>query len=411
MALDVPQSLGFFFAILFYGWAIYHILLFLKGRTISRKRKDEFDPSALRNPYDLPTMSIIIPAKNEEATIGGAIEHVISLAYPKEKKQTILLEDGSTDNTPHICRKYARQHSNVLFLRSEVSKGKPAALNRAMPHIKGDVVSFLDSDNRMTHDILLRVAKYFHDNPNIDAVQLIPNTFDVDDNLITRLDAYETWFWYNGVLRGKEALGLFVHFSGSGIFLRKEIMDKTGGWDEDCLAEDMDYAKRIADGGGTIGVLSADVWRQPPYSSTEFVKQRKRWWAGNLQVLGKGLRTRTKSKASLRKRVDMTIQVFSPVMMLAGSLFFFSILSFQIFTSRVVWLLLTFLLGILTSQIVVFPLVLVKTISKRDPSYLLLIPGLFYYWFLHFIALLWAATGILFRRKMEWEVTEKRKME
>lgn len=411
MVFDILQLLGFSLAVFFYSWLVYHIILFAKGTITSSREKDTFDPSALRNPVDLPTVSIIIPAKNEEGTIGGAVEHVLSLTYPSERKQIILLEDGSVDNTANICKKYAEENTNVLFLQSEISTGKPAALNRAMPHVEGDVVAILDSDNRMTEDILLRVAKYLHDNPDIDAVQPMPKTLDVDENLITKLDAYETWFWYNGVLRGKDAFGLFVHFSGSGIFLRKETMEKTGDWDEDCLAEDMDYAKRIVDGGGSIGVLPAEVWRQPPYSSAQFIKQRKRWWGGNLQVLGKALRSRTKSKASLRRRIDMSVQIFSPVMMLSGSLFFFSTLIFNTFTTEVFWLVATFLLGIAASQIVIFPLVLVKTFSERNASYLLLIPGLFYFWFLHFIALFWAAIGILFRRKMKWEVTEKRKME
>ena len=107
----------------------------------------------------------------------------------------------------------------------------------------------------------------------------------------------------------------------------------------------------------------------------------------------------------------MSVQIFSPVMMLSGSLFFFSTLIFHTFTAEVFWLVATFLLGIAASQIVIFPLVLVKTISERKASYLLLIPGLFYFWSLHFVALFWAALGILFRRKMKWEVTEKRKME
>ena len=323
MVFDVLQILGFSLAIFFYSWLVYHIILFAKGTITSSREKDTFNPSALRNPVDLPYVSIVIPAKNEEGTIGGAVEHVLSLRYPSELKQIILLEDGSADNTANICRRYAEENTNVLFLQSEISTGKPAALNRAMPHVEGDVVAILDSDNRMAEDILLRVAKYFHDNPDMDAVQPMPKTLDVDENLITKLDAYETWFWYNGVLRGKDDFGLFVHFSGSGIFLRRGIMEKTGEWDEDCLAEDMDYAKRIVDGGGSIGVLPTEVWRQPPYSSAQFVKQRKRWWGGNLQVLGKAIRSRVKSKATLRRRIDMSVQMFSPVMMLSGSLFFF----------------------------------------------------------------------------------------
>ncbi|MFQ6060163.1 MAG: glycosyltransferase, partial [Thermoplasmata archaeon] len=303
MVFDILQLIGFLLAIFFYVWVVYHITLFLKGMILSYKDRDKSDSSSLRNPYDLPIVSIIIPAKNEEGTIGGAVEHVLSLKYPEDKKQLILLEDGSTDHTAEICRRYAEGNQNILFLSSEISKGKPAALNRAMPHVKGRVIAILDSDNRMDENILLRVARFFHDNPDVDAIQQMPATFDVDENLITKLDAYETWFWYNGVLRGKDALGLFVHFSGSGIFLRKKVMDRVGKWDEECLAEDMDYAMRITNEGGRIAVLPTEVWRQPPYSSIQFVKQRKRWWAGNLQVLRKSLGLWMKSNASLRKRM------------------------------------------------------------------------------------------------------------
>ncbi|MFQ6061235.1 MAG: hypothetical protein ACE5KV_08110 [Thermoplasmata archaeon] len=103
--------------------------------------------------------------------------------------------------------------------------------------------------------------------------------------------------------------------------------------------------------------------------------------------------------------------MMSPLMMLLGSLFFFSTLAYQVLSSKALWLVLTLLFGIAASQIVIFPLVMVKTFSERNLSYLLLIPGLFYFWLLHLIALFWAAIGVLFKRKMKWEVTRKKRME
>ena len=412
MALDlIVQHLGIVFTVIFYSWAVYHILIFFKGLHVTFKGKDQ-NSSQLGEEeiQSLPSMTVIIPAKDEEAVIEGAINQALELRYPEGKKQIIVVEDGSTDSTPEICKRYADRYEEVIFVNSSESRGKAAALNRTTPYITGEIVCILDADTRMDKDFLLKAARYFMNHPEADALQALVRTLNGDENVITRLDTYEAWFWHRGILRGKDSLGLFVQLTGTGMFIRKRVLDAVGPWDEGCLAEDMDYARRIVENGGDVRILPADVWRQPPYTSRQFFKQRRRWWGGDLQVLFKRP-AKDRRQIPLRRKVDMFISLASPVVMLLGSLLFFVSLAMQAFSPKIIGLFGMFFVGIITSHAAIFPLILAKAYSNRDASFLLLVPGLFYYWLLHFAALSSVSVSLLMRRKVRWEVTKKRKME
>ncbi len=182
---------GFFYVI-----TLYHISLILIGLRLTRGKKAPFHKGSLRNPVDLPTVSIIVPAKDEEVVIEGAIKCADALDYPRDLLEIIVVEDGSTDETPGIAQRMRPQVENLVALTGGESKGKPAALNRALNVAKGEVIAIFDCDTRYAPDLLLRMAKFFHDHSEAEIAQAIPRVADADRNVITRLNAYEMRFWY-----------------------------------------------------------------------------------------------------------------------------------------------------------------------------------------------------------------------
>lgn len=96
---------------------------------------------------ELPTVSIVIPAYNEERQIAGAVEAAIAQDYPAEKRQILVLSDASTDRTDEIVRGYASQ--GVELLRMTVRGGKTAAENASVPHLRGAVIINTDSSVRL----------------------------------------------------------------------------------------------------------------------------------------------------------------------------------------------------------------------------------------------------------------------
>lgn len=85
-------------------------------------------------------VTAIVPAKNEEATIGEVIDRLLALPL---KIQVVVVDDGSSDRTPEILGSYG---DRITTLRNEVSGGKGSAIRQALPHALGRAVIIQDAD-------------------------------------------------------------------------------------------------------------------------------------------------------------------------------------------------------------------------------------------------------------------------
>ena len=74
-----------------------------------------------RNNGALPSVTIGIPAYNEESTVGGTLESLAKLDYPKDKLKVIVANDGSTDGTAEIVKKYTQKYSFIRLINKEPS--------------------------------------------------------------------------------------------------------------------------------------------------------------------------------------------------------------------------------------------------------------------------------------------------
>ncbi len=395
-------------ALAFYAIAGYHTILIFLGLRMTRGGPKPFDKGSLRNPVDLPSVSIVIPARDEEIVIEGALRCADRLQYPSDLREVLLVEDGSHDATPTIGQRMASVLPNVRCLSGGPSKGKPPALNRAMAHARGEVIGVFDSDTRYQPDLLLRVAKYFHDHPDVNVAQAVPRVMNQHTNAITRLNYYETRFWFQGLQAAKERFGLFMHLAGTGMFLRRSVLEALGPWDEACLTEDLEYSLRLAQAGVRVGVLDANVWIQPAYRATDLVRQRERWWSGALQVFARAARRRFRIGRSRRERVDAFLYTCSPLVFLVSSVLSFGSLVWFALSGTVPTALLAWLYGLVGSQVLLAPLVVAEAALTRDRKVLWLLPGLYAYWILQLAALIRAAFRVVLRpRDLRWHRTPK----
>lgn len=92
-------------------------------------------------------ISVIIPALNEEATIGTILENLLSCPVGSRIGQVIVSDDGSTDATPEIVRRFAAARPGLVELcRSEVNRGKGAAVRLAFGSVREELVLIQDAD-------------------------------------------------------------------------------------------------------------------------------------------------------------------------------------------------------------------------------------------------------------------------
>lgn len=157
-----------FWACLFlvvYTYALYPCLLFAvyalaQARTDLRylTGRAERRRSALRTD-ELPAVTLIIPAYNEEAYLQGKIANVGELDYPREKLQVIFVSDGSTDGTNDLLRAISNPTVETMLLPQRSGKGQ--ALNRAVERARHDLIVFSDAATLFQPDALRQLVRHF----------------------------------------------------------------------------------------------------------------------------------------------------------------------------------------------------------------------------------------------------------
>jgi cellulose synthase/poly-beta-1,6-N-acetylglucosamine synthase-like glycosyltransferase len=103
-----------------------------------------------------------------------------------------------------------------------------------------------DADSIPNVDVLKRTAAYFVDE-KIMAIQGETHSVNEKDNVLTRVTAMEEKAWYQALITGREKLNLFVPLNGSNQFVRKQVLEELGGWDENSLTEDVELALRLVE--------------------------------------------------------------------------------------------------------------------------------------------------------------------
>lgn len=93
--------------------------------------------------------SVIIPIYNAAATIGRCLESLLGQAH--EDIQILLINDGSTDESGEICRRYARANACICYFEKE-NGGVSSARNLGLKHAAGEYILFVDSDDYVTAD-------------------------------------------------------------------------------------------------------------------------------------------------------------------------------------------------------------------------------------------------------------------
>jgi cellulose synthase/poly-beta-1,6-N-acetylglucosamine synthase-like glycosyltransferase len=142
-------------ALLFvYAYVAYPILLKLIGLTRPA-------PSAPGDPTEWPTITVVVPAYNEERAIRRTIESLLALEYPAHRRQILVLSDASTDGTDDVVRSYADR--GVELFRLSNRSGKTAAENLALPRIRGELVVNTDATIRILPESLKPLIRVFQD--------------------------------------------------------------------------------------------------------------------------------------------------------------------------------------------------------------------------------------------------------
>jgi cellulose synthase/poly-beta-1,6-N-acetylglucosamine synthase-like glycosyltransferase len=104
-----------------------------------------------------PKVSLLIPAYNEARVIARKIENSRALEYPADRIEIVVVSDGSSDETVDILR----ETKSVRMLALPTNSGKMAALNAAVPKLRGEIVVFSDASAMLASDAVRVLMENF----------------------------------------------------------------------------------------------------------------------------------------------------------------------------------------------------------------------------------------------------------
>ncbi|PIO03934.1 hypothetical protein COT48_02975 [Candidatus Woesearchaeota archaeon CG08_land_8_20_14_0_20_47_9] len=226
-----------------------------------------------------PLVSVVIPAFNEEDSIGESILSVLKLRYPKERLEVIVVDDGSTDSTPRIVgRVIAENRGRSIRLVRQPNSGKWVAVNRGLEMAGGEFFACLDADSFVEpHALKLLLSRFT--SKRVAAVLPIIKVKE-PKNLLERLQ----WYEYLINMFYKRITGFLncIHVApGPFSIYRTRVLRKVGGFREAYKTEDLEIVLRLQERHyEIIQVLDAEVYTNAPSTFKSLYIQRNRWNKG-----------------------------------------------------------------------------------------------------------------------------------
>ena len=230
-----------------------------------------------------PFVSVIVPAYNEARVIESTIRSLVGSDY--SDFEIIVVDDGSVDETSEVVRE--RFAGNPLVrLFTVPNAGKATALNFGLRQARGDIIVALDADTQFSPETIGRLARRFAD-PEMGAVAgnaKVGNRI----NIVTRWQALEYVTSQNMDRRAFASLNCITVVPGAVGAWRRELIEKSGGFSAETLAEDQDLTLKIRRLGYKIGYEERAIgWTEAPDKLSMLARQRFRWAYGTLQCLWK----------------------------------------------------------------------------------------------------------------------------
>ncbi len=259
--------------------------------------EEKDDRRRIPSVYEPPStrFTILLPARHEEAVIRETIQRTVDLNYPRELVEVlIVIESGDTGTIDVVNKKLAEirrvgtAHARLLTF-DDPPINKPHGLNVGLAQATGDVVTIFDAEDE-PHSDILQVVNTVAVREHAPVVQCGVQLMNYGDQWFSALNVLEYFFWFKSRMHYHAAVGM-VPLGGNTVFIRREILERMGGWDQYCLTEDADIGIRLSAMGHPIRVLYDDAFvtqEETPPTVGQFVRQRTRWNQGFLQVLAKG---------------------------------------------------------------------------------------------------------------------------
>lgn len=418
MYLEIVDYLFIFCLISIWILLLVNILLALNGYIYYLKvlRSN----TELIEDHKCPTVSIMIPAHNEEKVIYNTVRSLLLLNYPKDRYEIIVINDNSSDNTNKELDRVKKDYDgdNLIVINTDKEtggRGKSNALNIGFQHSKGEYVAVYDADNTAEKNALKYLITRIHFDSSLGAVIGKFRTRNKKSSLLTIFINIETLSFQWMSQGGRWNLFNLCTIPGTNFVVRKSVINELGGWDPNAIAEDTEISFRIYKLGYKIAFMPLAVtWEQEPETIKVWFKQRTRWAKGNIYVISKYLKvllTEKPSKITFDIIYFFGVYFFFLISVVISDILFF----LSIFTHIKITVDGNFtLLWILAYVLFVLEIYVTLAIEKGEGTLenLLLVPLMYFtycqLWLIVAVnSLIQFVKDKLFKREVKWYKTER----
>jgi len=268
--------LGTSLFLIFWAFLGYPGLLWLLSKLV--KNKHTYDEN-----YGLK-VSIIIPCYNEENMIKEKLKNTLSLDYPKEKMQIVIVDDGSNDKTYKIMKEFIKNIGKKVLLVHQERAGKYEAIKTGLKCSRNEIIAITDANALLDKNALRCLVRHFSDE-NVGGVTL--RGFYKNTNSLKQMEGYPIYLKFGEFISKKEShLGCLEHSAGWLQVFRKDLLVLNGGGT--FAAIDWNLVLSIINKGyKIIYEPNSFGYKFSEENIKDLFKQKRRIAIGSFQILSK----------------------------------------------------------------------------------------------------------------------------
>jgi len=257
------------------------IAIFTIGLRLERKRTVRTFPHSV-----YPSVSVIIPARNEQSNLGKCIESLLRCDYPIECLEIIIVNDRSTDKTAEVAHSLSSLHSHIKVLnlteeRVGNLRGKPGALHHGISMAHGEIILMTDADCVVPDGWVRMMVQQCRDK----SIGLVASFTTIKKGTVFAQMQCVEWVLNHTMASAgiglKQPLGCF----GNNLAIRKTAYNDIGGYEgvPFSVTEDLALLQTIIKKGWQVRYIcdaESTVETLPCTTFGEYVQQHHRWLRG-----------------------------------------------------------------------------------------------------------------------------------
>ncbi len=242
IARDLGLRFSFFFIIYvivmikLFSWSHHtdHIVFTIYSMLIttyilSRFSLSYFHKSVAVDTSYVPSVSFVVPAKNEGDNIAQTLRCFYAANYPKHKMEVIAINDGSTDNTLLEMKKVQKEFGHLVkrfdVVDWKVNRGKRDGMAEGVKMATGEIIIFVDSDSFIDKDCVWHLVKHFT-NPEVGAVSGHTDVHNYKENILTRMQSLRYYISFKIYKAAESVFGVVTCCPGCCSAYRKSYLDE-----------------------------------------------------------------------------------------------------------------------------------------------------------------------------------------